>query len=184
MPYTLNVNGKSMTVDVAADMPAAVGVARRAQPEGHEVRLRHRAVRRLHGAPARRAGAVVPDAGVRRGGGADQDDRRALGRRLASAAARVDGNRRAAVRLLPGGADHVGRGAPRAQAEGHRRGHRSGDERNICRCATYLRIRQAIHRAAALSTTPTSTEPARGELARPSSGRAASKPRQSTGTKF
>jgi isoquinoline 1-oxidoreductase alpha subunit len=32
---------------------------------------------------------------------------------------------------------------------------------NICRCATYLRIRQAIHRAAALSTTRrTTTSPA------------------------
>ena len=36
---------------------------------------------------------------------------------------------------------------------------------NICRCATYLRIRQAIHRAAALGAMPTTNEPARGELA-------------------
>ena len=34
---------------------------------------------------------------------------------------------------------------------------------NLCRCATYLRIRQAIHRAAALTTTPASTDPARRE---------------------
>ena len=31
---------------------------------------------------------------------------------------------------------------------------------NICRCATYLRIRQAIHRAAALASSPTDHEPA------------------------
>ncbi len=29
---------------------------------------------------------------------------------------------------------------------------------NICRCATYLRIRQAIHRAAAMSSTSTIPE--------------------------
>ena len=29
---------------------------------------------------------------------------------------------------------------------------------NICRCATYLRIRQAIHRAAAMSSSPTDHE--------------------------
>jgi isoquinoline 1-oxidoreductase subunit alpha len=34
---------------------------------------------------------------------------------------------------------------------------------NVCRCATYVRIRQAIHRAAALATTPTTSEPARGK---------------------
>ena len=43
---------------------AAVGAARRPQPQGHEVRLRHRPVRRLHGASARPGRAVVPDARV------------------------------------------------------------------------------------------------------------------------
>lgn len=36
---------------------------------------------------------------------------------------------------------------------------------NICRCATYLRIRQAIHRAADLATTTTNTQaPRAGQL--------------------
>ena len=33
---------------------------------------------------------------------------------------------------------------------------------NICRCATYLRIRQAIHKAAAMTTTNTQLAAARG----------------------
>jgi isoquinoline 1-oxidoreductase alpha subunit len=32
---------------------------------------------------------------------------------------------------------------------------------NICRCATYIRIREAIHRAAAASTTPANRQPGR-----------------------
>ena len=74
---------------------------------------------------------------------------RALGRRLASAAAGVDGDRRAAVRLLPGRPDHVGGGA--AGAARRSRPTRDIDAAmagNLCRCATYLRIRQAIHSAA------------------------------------
>ena len=45
---------------------AAVGAARRPRPEGHQVRLRRRPVRRLHGASRRRAGALLPDAGLQR----------------------------------------------------------------------------------------------------------------------
>ena len=55
MPYTLNVNGKSTTVDVAADMPLLWVLRDVLNLQGHQVRLRHRAVRRVHGAPARRA---------------------------------------------------------------------------------------------------------------------------------
>jgi isoquinoline 1-oxidoreductase alpha subunit len=34
---------------------------------------------------------------------------------------------------------------------------------NICRCATYLRIREAIHRAAGTTTTPTAAVRRSGE---------------------
>jgi isoquinoline 1-oxidoreductase alpha subunit len=38
---------------------------------------------------------------------------------------------------------------------------------NLCRCATYLRIREAIHKAAAMSAArPRSTETARAQAAR------------------
>ena len=56
---------------------------------------------------------------------------------------------RAAVRLLPGRADHVGHGA--AQAERPSRPtptSTSAMSGNICRCGTYTRIRAAIKQAA------------------------------------
>jgi hypothetical protein len=46
--------------------PAAVGAARAARPDRHQVRLRRRPVRRLHGAHRRRAGAQLRAAGVPR----------------------------------------------------------------------------------------------------------------------
>ena len=56
--------------------------------------------------------------------------------------------RRAAVRLLPVGPDHVGGRAAREEAAADRRRHRRAMAGNICRCATYQRIRAAIHAAA------------------------------------
>ena len=81
-----------------------------------------------------------------------------IGQRRSPGAARLGGDRRAAVRLLPGGPDHDLRGSSRAQAQSIRRRNYSGDERNICRCGTYVRIKEAV-RAAAGKTTST----ARGE---------------------
>ena len=129
MPYTLNVNGQSTTVDVPGDMPLLWVIRDVLNLKGTKfgcgigqcgactVHLRGRAVR------------VVPDAGVGGGQRADHDDRRAVGRRDASAAGRVAGDRRPAVRLLPGGPDHVGGGAAGDDAEADRRGHRPRDER-------------------------------------------------------
>ena len=57
MPYTLNVNGRSTVVDVPADMPLLWSTPGRAEPEGHQIRVRHRPVRRVHGARARPRGA-------------------------------------------------------------------------------------------------------------------------------
>jgi isoquinoline 1-oxidoreductase subunit alpha len=63
-----------------------------------------------------------------------------------TAAARVGGAGRAAVRLLPGGPAHVGGGAARAHAGPTDADIDAAMNGNLCRCATYLRIRQAIHR--------------------------------------
>ena len=41
---------------------------------------------------------------------------------------------------------------------------------NLCRCATYLRIREAIHKAAAMSPARRSTETARAQAARDQAG--------------
>ena len=64
MAYSLVVNGETHTVDMPDRDAAALGAPRHAGPEGHQVRLRHRPVRRLHGAARRRARPVVPDAGL------------------------------------------------------------------------------------------------------------------------
>ena len=56
---------------------------------------------------------------------------------------------RAAVRLLPGRADHVGR--PRCSSARQKPTDAEIDEAmsgNICRCGTYTRIRAAIKQAA------------------------------------
>ena len=62
---------------------AAVGPARRAQAHRHQVRLRHRAVRRLHGAPRRPAAPLVRDADLVRAGRRDRHDRGPRARRPA-----------------------------------------------------------------------------------------------------
>ena len=155
MPFTLNVNGKSVTVDVPADMPL-LWVLRdvldlRATKFGCglgqcgacTVHLRGNAVRSCQ----------TPVSGRR---GRDHHARRTLDRRLASAAARVGGARRAAVRLLPGRTDHVRRGAAAPQRRVRpTRTSILAMSGNLCRCATYTRIREAIHRAARQSRAAT-----------------------------
>jgi hypothetical protein len=39
----------------------------------------------------------------------------------------------------------------REESQAYRRGHRLGHDWELCRCGTYLRIRQAIHRAAVIA---------------------------------
>ena len=66
MTVTFKVNGKSSTVDVAGRHAAPLGAARPPRPQGHEVRLRHRPVRRLHRARQRRADRARASAASRR----------------------------------------------------------------------------------------------------------------------
>ena len=115
MAFTFTVNGKSTTVDVPADMPLLWVLRDVLNLKGTKfgcgaglcgactVHLDGRAVR------------VVPDAGLDRREQAGDDARGAVGGRNASAADRVAGDRRAAVRLLPGRPDHVGGCAARAR---------------------------------------------------------------------
>src|SRR2546425_8788418 len=85
---------------------AALGAARRARPEGPQVRLRHRAVRSVHGACERRAGALVLLPRFRGGGETRPDPGRPrAGRQASPGAAGLDRAPGAAVRLLPGRAD-------------------------------------------------------------------------------
>ncbi len=64
----LRVNGKERSADVDPEDATAVGAARFAGPGRHQVRLRHGAVRRLHGAGRWRADSRLLDTGVERGG--------------------------------------------------------------------------------------------------------------------
>src|SRR6266702_2995398 len=107
-----------------------VGAARLAAPHRHQVRLWNRAVRRLHRAPRRAAGALLLDSGI--GGGGQEGhhhrgDRRDTGRQ--GGAGGVDQERRAAVRLLPVGPDHECERPCREKPRAERRRHRRGDER-------------------------------------------------------
>src|SRR5882757_9856049 len=105
--------------------PSAVGAARARRIDRNQVRMRHRAVRRLHGAYRRLCHALMLGAGEPGGRQADHDDRRARGeRRPAQGPEGVDRARRAAVRILPVRHDHGGRGIAQGQAEADRRRHR------------------------------------------------------------
>ena len=129
MAYTLTVNGKQTTVDVAADMPLLWVLRDTLNMKGTKfgcgIGQCGACTVHVAGKPVRSCQTPMSTAN----NAAGHDDRRAVGRRLASAAARVAGNRRAAVRLLPGRTDHVGRGAARHDRQADRRGHRPRHER-------------------------------------------------------
>ena len=113
MKVDLNVNGKAVSVDVPPDMPLLWVLRDVLNLRGTKygcgagqcgactVHLRGRAVRSCQVKASAAAGAPVVD------------DRRAVAERHASAAAGLEGARRARVRLLPGRPDHGGGGAAR-----------------------------------------------------------------------
>ena len=129
MAYTLTVNGKATTVDVAADMPLLWVLRDTLNMKGTKfgcgIGQCGACTVHVAGKPVRSC--QTPD--VHRQQRRGHDDRRTVGRRLASAAARLAGARRAAVRLLPGRTDHVGRGAARHHRETERCRHRPRHER-------------------------------------------------------
>ena len=146
---SLTVNGKPYTVNVPAGHPAALGDPRAPPAHRHQVRLRGGAVRCLYRASRRQPGALLPDPALGRGGQEDHDDRGAAPAGPAPATGGLDRRAGAPVRLLPVRADHAGgrRSWPRTPNPSDEEivAHMSG---NICRCATYLRIKRAIKRAA------------------------------------
>jgi isoquinoline 1-oxidoreductase alpha subunit len=145
---SLNVNGKRVSADAADDTPLLVGAARLFQPDRNEVRLRHVAVRRVHGARRRPADTKLHYAGLRVAGKRILTIEAVGATKAGKAVQRLDRRKRPPVRLLPSGPGHGRDRAPRRQSQPERRRHRSAMSGNICRCATYPRIRAAIKRAA------------------------------------
>src|SRR3981081_4085927 len=105
--------------------PAAVGVAGDDRTDRHQIRLRHRPVRRLH-RPCRRHRDAPALGTVERGRRQKDHHHRRAGaeRRAAQSAAGLARERRATVRLLPVRHDHGGGGAAQGQAEADRCRHR------------------------------------------------------------
>jgi len=130
-------------------MPAAVGAARHRRPDGHEIRLRHRAVRRLHGAYRRQAGALrvltVGNVGDKAITTIEKIGDTPAGAKAQKAWLDLEvvqcgycqsGQIMSAAALLASTPQPTDEDIDAAMAG------------NICRCGTYVRIRAAIKRAA------------------------------------
>ena len=129
MPYKLTVNGRSTTVDVPADMPL-LWVLRdvlnlHGTKYGCGIGQCGACTVHLDGKAVRSCQTPVSVGGGR----ADHHPGRAVGGRHAPAAARLAGDRRSAVRLLPGRTDDVGRGAAGDEAAADRPRYRRRHER-------------------------------------------------------
>ena len=164
MPYTLNVNGKSTTVDVPADMPLlwvlrdvlnlrgtkyGCGIG---QCGACTVHVRGEAVRSCLTTVASAAGAPIRTIEGLSADGSHPVQRAWMEIDVPQCGYCQAGQMMSAAALLarkPKVTD--------ADIDAAMNG-------NLCRCATYLRIRQAIHKAAAMGTAPTS-EPAPGQAA-------------------
>ena len=120
----------------------ALGASRRPEPQGHQVRLRRRAVRRLHRAPRRRARALLPDA--RPGTSARRRSPRSKGCRPTARIPCSTPGRRSTCRSAA--TARPARSCRRRRCS--RRSPKPTDAEiddamngNLCRCGTYLRIR-------------------------------------------
>ena len=162
MPYTLNVNGKSATVDVAADMPLLWVLRDVLNLKGTKygcgigncgactVHLNGRAVRACQTRASAAANSTIVTIEGLSAEGTHPVQQAWQEIDVAQCGYCQAGQIMSAVALLqqtpkPSDAD-----IDRAM------------NGNICRCGTYLRIRQAVHRAAAIGTTNTTSQAAPG----------------------
>src|SRR5260221_3819346 len=137
-PFVLpgETHGRLVHAQRQADLPRrrsghalAVGDPRCRRPDRHQIRLRHRAMRRLHRAYRRAGNTLLRDAGLRRRRPERDDHRGAVEQAGQGGADRMAQARRRAMRLLPVRPDHVGDGAAHRQRQAQRPRHRQRDER-------------------------------------------------------
>ena len=148
MPYDIKVNGVIRTRGRRWRHAGPLGPARRAGHDRHQVRLRQRPVRRLHGPRGRQCHALVHHA--RSGVGRRDPTIEAIGNTPAGQALQKAWLDLEVVQCgyCQSGADHVGGRAARLQSAPSDEEIDNAMSGNICRCGTYLRIREAIKLAA------------------------------------
>jgi isoquinoline 1-oxidoreductase alpha subunit len=164
MPYTLNVNGKSTTVDVPADMPLLWVLRDVLNMKGTKfgcgigqcgactVHVRGRAVRSCQLPVSGATGAITTIEGL------SPDGSHPLQRAWQEVDVPQCGYCQAG-QLMSAAALLAQNPKPTdAQINTAMTG-------NLCRCGTYLRIREAIHRAATMAARPTQTASAAGAVA-------------------
>ena len=158
MSYTLNVNGKTTSVDVPGEMPLLWALRDVLNLRGTKygcgigqcgactVHLKGEAVRSCQTTVAQAAGAAITTIEGLSADGSHPVQRAWLEIDVPQCGYCQAGQIMSAAALLkkkPKATD--------AEIDEAMNG-------NICRCATYLRIRQAIHRASALTSSPTTNE--------------------------
>jgi isoquinoline 1-oxidoreductase alpha subunit len=163
MPYTLNVNGKATTVDVPADMPLLWAIRDVLNLKGTKfgcgigqcgactVHLRGRAVRSCQTTVAQAAGATITTIE-----GLSADGSHPLQRAWQEIDVPQCGYCQAG-QIMSAAALLESKPKP-TDAE-----ITTAMNGNICRCGTYTRIREAIHRAASLPARATQTARAAAE---------------------
>ena len=102
----------------------ALGGARAPETHRHQIRLRRRPVRRLHGPRRWQGGALLPDHDVGGRGQEGHHHRGAVADHLASTAEGLDCRAGAAMRLLPVRPDHAGRRTAGEQQDANARADR------------------------------------------------------------
>ena len=146
MKYSLNVNGKTQTVDVPERMPLlwvlrdALGL--KGTKFGCGIAQCGACTVLIDGQPTRSCITPVSAVGTKNGPTIESLPQR----RVASVAEGLDGARRSAVRLLPGGPADVGLGALDQDAESDRRADRCRHERQRLP-VRHLRADQGRHQA-------------------------------------
>ena len=150
MAFTIKVNGSTAQRRCRRRHAAALGVARRARHDRHEVRLRHGAVRRLHGACRRRRRRAPASRRSTASAASEITTIEAIGATAAGASIQKAWLDREVVQC---GYCQSGQimSAAALLASNPRPTDADIDDAmsgNICRCGTYVRIRDAIKQAA------------------------------------